>query len=161
MLIFTPTHLELLQHRAQHQYPEECCGLLIGEILAGEPCQTRVEAVLPAENLWDGQVSAQYARPAEETKVRRYHIAPEFFLRSQHYARGNGWDIIGIYHSHPDHAAIPSEWDRRWAWPQYSYVIISVLEGVVNDVQSWTLDEKSEFRPQKLQSFDVSTPQRL
>jgi proteasome lid subunit RPN8/RPN11 len=163
MLILTSHQLQTLQAHAEQQYPEECCGLLLGRSLADESegAAVEVEAICPAENVWDEQAPLDNEARVLPSKAHRYRIAPDFFLRSQTYARGNGWDIIGIYHSHPDQVAIPSEWDRQWAWPSYSYVIISVLQGVVRDVQSWTLDEKSEFHPQKLQSFDVSTPQRL
>lgn len=162
-LILTTHQLQTLHAHAEQQYPEECCGLLLGWSESGESdgFAVRVEAIFPAENVWGEPASPGAAAAALPSKDHRYQIAPDFFLRSQTYARGKGWDIIGIYHSHPDQAAIPSDWDRQWAWPYYSYVIMSVRQGVVSDVQSWTLDEKSEFHPQKLQSFDVSTPQRL
>jgi proteasome lid subunit RPN8/RPN11 len=163
MLILTSHQLQTLHAHAEQQYPEECCGLLLGRSLTDESEESRVqvEAICPAENVWEEQATLDDEAGILNGKAHRYRIAPDFFLRSQTYARGNGWDIIGIYHSHPDQAAIPSEWDRQWAWPEYSYMIISVLQGVVRDVQSWTLDDNSEFHPQKLQSFDVSTPQRL
>jgi proteasome lid subunit RPN8/RPN11 len=163
MLILTSHQLQTLHAHAEQQYPEECCGLLLGRSLTdkSEESGVQVEAICPAENVWEEQATLEDETERLNGKTHRYRIAPDFFLRSQTYARGNGWDIIGIYHSHPDQAAIPSEWDRQWAWPEYSYVILSVLQGVVKDVQSWTLDDKSEFHPQKLQSFDVSTPQRL
>jgi proteasome lid subunit RPN8/RPN11 len=163
MLILTSYQLQTLHAHAEQQYPEECCGLLLGSPLTdeSEASGVQVEAICPAENVWEEQATLDNEAGILNGKAHRYRIAPDFFLRSQAYARGNGWDIIGIYHSHPDQVAIPSEWDRQWAWPEYSYVIISVLQGVVRDVQSWTLDDKSEFHPQKLQSFDVSTPQRL
>jgi proteasome lid subunit RPN8/RPN11 len=163
MLILTSHQLQTLHAHAEQQYPEECCGLLLGRSLTDESEESRVqvEAICPAENVWEEQATLDDEAGILNGKAHRYRIASDFFLRSQTYARGNGWDIIGIYHSHPDQAAIPSEWDRQWAWPEYSYMIISVLQGVVRDVQSWTLDDNSEFHPQKLQSFDVSTPQRL
>lgn len=163
MLMLSTPQLQTLHSHAEQQYPEECCGLLLGQLQqdSSAPLTVKVETVCPAENVWGEQGAAEDATEDLSPKTRRYQISPDFFLRSQTYARGNGWDIIGIYHSHPDEAAIPSEWDRQWAWPQYSYVIISVHQGVVRDVQSWTLDENFEFQPQELQSFDVSTPQRL
>ena len=80
-------------------------------------------------------------------------------LHAQQHARRNGWDIMGIYHSHPDAAAVPSEWDRAWAWPQYSYVIIAVENGIACDLQSWCLDIHHEFLPERLMVSDITPPQ--
>lgn len=62
------------------------------------------------------------------------------------------WNILGYYHSHPDHPARPSNYDREHAWPFYSYVIMSVGQGIPNDLTSWVLaDDRSVFNPEKVQ----------
>jgi proteasome lid subunit RPN8/RPN11 len=71
-------------------------------------------------------------------------------LRVQKQARDRELDIIGIYHSHPDHPAIPSEFDRAIAWHHYSYIIISVQQGIASDLRSWTLDPHHQFQPEDM-----------
>ncbi|QQE67226.1 hypothetical protein GFS31_39390 [Leptolyngbya sp. BL0902] len=80
----------------------------------------------------------------------RYWIDPADLLRIQKEARDQDLEIIGIVHSHPDHPAIPSECDRQLAWPVYSYVIASVREGQVVDVQSWRLNEAQQFEAESI-----------
>lgn len=84
------------------------------------------------------------------TKTRRYTIAPIVFLQAQSEARDRRLDIIGIYHSHPDNCATPSEFDRVYAWPQYSYIIVSVQQGKACDLNSWSLDDNHRFQPEEM-----------
>lgn len=71
-------------------------------------------------------------------------------LKVQKEARDRQLDIIGIYHSHPDHPAIPSEFDRLCGWQAYSYIIVSVLQGKARDVLSWSLDDNHQFQPEEI-----------
>ena len=71
-------------------------------------------------------------------------------MRVQKQAREQGLNIIGVYHSHPDHAAVPSECDRAQAWPTYAYVIVSVCKGKSVDVQNWALDLSRQFQPEAM-----------
>ena len=80
----------------------------------------------------------------------RYWIDPADLLRLQKQACDQGLEIIGIYHSHPDHPAVPSECDRRLAWPVYSYLIASVQGGQIADVQSWRLSDHQQFEPEAI-----------
>lgn len=81
----------------------------------------------------------------------RYWIDPTDLLRIQHEARDQGLEIIGIYHSHPDHPAVPSDCDRRLAWPVYSYVIAAVHRGHLRDLQSWRLQDPPLFESEVIQ----------
>lgn len=84
------------------------------------------------------------------TKKRRYEIAPQEILAAMKDARSQGLDIIGIYHSHPDQPAVPSECDRAAAWSHYSYAIVSVSEGRLVDLRCWSLDDQQMFQPEDL-----------
>ena len=84
---------------------------------------------------------------------RMYHfeITPEQMLRAEKYAVKNGLDIVGFYHSHPGFAAIPSDYDLHCAFPVYSYIIASVIEGKTLEVRSWTINIASKlFAPEKI-----------
>ena len=90
--------------------------------------------VVPVENTWEQM----------DERRRRFLIAPEDFLREERHARAAGWEILGFYHSHPDRPPRPSETDREFAWPGYSYVIQSVRDGLAAEVYSWRLkDDRS------------------
>jgi proteasome lid subunit RPN8/RPN11 len=106
-------------------YPHECCGLLLGREDDGV---VRVEEVVQARN-------ADTARRRD-----RYEIDPEDFLRADARSRERGLDIVGIWHTHPDHPARPSETDRERGWDGWSYLILSVGAEGVRAVRSWRLE---------------------
>ena len=84
----------------------------------------------------------------EDSRNHRYLIAPEQFLSAEREARAFGLDVIGFFHSHPDHPSRPSAFDLEHAWPFYSYLIVSVERGGVKDAHSWRLTEdRSRFEP--------------
>lgn len=116
---------------AERAYPREGCGLLLGR-MAGE-------ARLVLE--------ARPARNAADSAARdRYLIEPEEVLRAEREARSAGLDLLGFYHSHPDHPASPSEFDRQHAWPWYVYLIVSVAAGRAGALRAWLLrDDRSGF----------------
>ena len=84
------------------------------------------------------------------SKQQRYEIAPAEMLAAMKAARSRNLDIIGIYHSHPDQPAVPSECDRAAAWSQYSYAIVSVAGGTSVELQSWSLDDQRVFQAEDL-----------
>ncbi|TAD79873.1 MAG: M67 family peptidase [Oscillatoriales cyanobacterium] len=129
--------------------PHECCGLLLGNTTrADEPGDRAivVRELWPAPNDWE-QLADKPFRDLDPLSVgevgseRRYAIAPKTFLAAMRAARSHQLDIIGVYHSHPQQPAIPSEFDRACAWPNYSYLILSVRGDRVVDWQSWRLDD--------------------
>jgi proteasome lid subunit RPN8/RPN11 len=90
----------------------------------------------------------------EDSPERRYLIAPEDMLDAEKEARRLGIDIIGVYHSHPDHPARPSEFDREHAFPWYSYVIVSVQKGEPENLTAWVLkDDRSSFDHEDLRTL--------
>ncbi len=143
---------------ADRTYPDECCGLLLGIVQAEDRVVIEVRSV---ENSWTPEVASALSEPEVGTEAetrsesplspaRRYWIAPEVMLAAMRQARSQTLEVIGIYHSHPDHPAVPSECDRRLAWPQYSYVILSVQNGCSQNCQSWILDDRQQFQPEPI-----------
>lgn len=144
-LIVLPRHRVAIHGHAAATYPEECCGVLIGRALP-DGGGGLVEKVLPVDN----------AR--RESRDNRYLIDPETVLAAEKEARAARLEVLGYYHSHPDHPARPSEFDREHAWPGLSYVIVAVEDGEVADVRSWRLSEDRDgFREQTL-SDEVPIP---
>jgi len=127
--------LQAIQDHAREAYPEESCGFLIG--LSGVP--RRVDESRRARNV------------AAENRSRRYMIDPLELLRADDEARKKNLDLIGIYHSHPDHPAAPSEYDRARAASWLSYVIVSVVDRQPKEVTAWQFDETGvSFRPEEI-----------
>lgn len=119
--------LEAIQASGAKDYPEEGAGLLLGRVNAG---QKRVTAAVELPN------------SRENTARRnRYLVSPADYLWAESEAAKAGLDILGVYHSHPDHPERPSEFDRQWALPWFSYLITSVYAGGVVGSRSWLLDE--------------------
>ena len=119
------------QHGAE-TYPNECCGALIGR---------------------DGQVTGTFALPntTEEGPRRRFLVRPDDYRQAEQQAREAGADLLGVYHSHPDHPARPSQYDLDHAWPFFSYIIVSVRAGAPEDMTSWRLrEDRSAFDQEDL-----------
>ena len=127
-LVITPRHLQTIGRHAAMTYPKECCGVLIGHYGAGT---TIVERVLSVGN-------------ERQDSRDRYLIHPETVLAAHKQARALGFEVVGYYHSHPDHPAVPGELDRENAWPEVSYVIVAVQGGRVTEARSWRLSAGRE-----------------
>jgi proteasome lid subunit RPN8/RPN11 len=126
MLSLSPEHEKIVRIDGETAYPNECCGVLIGEIdNAGVKTVRHTEAIHNARE--DGE---QY---------HRFLITPEDMLHVEKTARAMKLDVIGFYHSHPDHPAVPSDYDKDHALPFYSYVIVSVKQGKAENLTSWEL----------------------
>jgi proteasome lid subunit RPN8/RPN11 len=137
-LVWTAEQRDQVSRHGERGYPDEVCGLLLGNRQGDVKA---VREVVPVDNVWE-QLDEQR---------RRFQIAPEVLLREERRARQAGWEILGFYHSHPDHPARPSETDREFAWPAYSYVIQSVERGKAADVASWRLrDDRSGYEAETI-----------
>jgi proteasome lid subunit RPN8/RPN11 len=110
--------LEQIHISAEKHYPYECCGFLVG-------APGSIKGIRTAENV------------ATEFRHRRYAISPLDFLKADEYARSSGMEVIGIYHSHPDHPASPSRYDREHALPHYLYLIVNVTKGRAGTASCW------------------------
>jgi proteasome lid subunit RPN8/RPN11 len=162
MLSLTSAHRQQIIRHAERSYPEECCGILLGR-LDRQANQTQLIEVLETENAWSAAAIAALAlempeilsqRQDAECRRDRYWIDPQDLLKAQKAGRDRGLQVIGIYHSHPDHPAIPSECDRRLAWAEYIYVIVSVSQAEAIDFRGWRLDEQHQFSSETINLAD-------
>jgi len=127
--------LQAIHDHARAAYPEECCGFLLGH----SDAPRRIEESRRARNV------------ATENRARRYSIDPLELLHADDDARKKSLELIGVYHSHPDHPAAPSEYDRSRAVSWLSYVIVSVVDREPKDVTAWQFDETAWlFRPEAI-----------
>ena len=111
-----------IRAHGRETFPHECCGAMLGK---------------------DGVVREAYALPntTEEGPRRRFLVRPQDYRAAERRAAERGLELLGFYHSHPDHPARPSQYDLDHAWPVFSYVIVSVREGLAAELTSWRLRE--------------------
>ena len=119
LTITAPVDAAIRAHGAE-TYPNECCGALIGR---------------------DGVVTEVYGLPntTEEGPRRRFMVQPGDYREAEKRASASGGELLGFYHSHPDHPARPSQYDLDHAWPFFSYFFVAVRAGVPEDMTSWRL----------------------
>src|SRR6185295_2826076 len=116
---------EMTAH-GERDYPYECCGLMLGHF--NEQAGKQLLETFPISNARE-----------ETAKRNRFLIRPDELLRGERYAATKDFDVIGFYHSHPDHPAVPSQYDLEHAWPLYSYVVVAVHDGVKKAFRSWEM----------------------
>lgn len=130
--------LREIHAHAERDYPHECCGALLGRVSAppsilapGPGAEAReVVALQAADN-----------RREATAAPRRFLITADDYRAIEREARVRDLVVLGFYHSHPDHPARPSDYDREHALPWYSYVIVSVNAGRAGETTSWILDD--------------------
>jgi proteasome lid subunit RPN8/RPN11 len=134
-----PEHLAAIRQHGQESFPNECCGLLLGNIV--DVVKVLVET-MPIANSRE-----------TEAQRNRYLISSDERFRAERYGRSRGIGVIGCYHSHPNAPARPSGFDRDHApFPVESFMIVSVRDGQPEDLTSWVLaDDRSEFFPEEIE----------
>ncbi len=139
MILIIPKDLISRIHaHGEQAYPEEGAGFLLGEY--SENGKRAVTSILPLANSRE-----------EGARHNRYLIAAEEYLKAEATADRLGLSLIGVFHSHPDHPNQPSEFDREWAQPFFSYVITSVQSGKAIQSRSWRLTEdRSKFEEEEI-----------
>lgn len=121
--------LAQMQKHAEATYPNECCGFFYGK---------------------DGDfrlidLSSKVDNSKEGDQRRRFEIHPKDYMKAEQFALEHDTTLLGIYHSHPEHPAVPSEHDLRQAVPYFSYIIISVKGAKAVHTRSWKLNEEKQF----------------
>lgn len=137
MITITKAHKQAINAHGEKTYPNECCGIMLGEVL--DDGSKVLKDLFAVDN--SREDSEQY---------HRFEIEAEDLLKAEKAAALKGLDVIGFYHSHPDHPAVPSEYDRSHAFPFYSYIIVSVEKGKAGAFTSWELDKDFQFEPETL-----------
>jgi proteasome lid subunit RPN8/RPN11 len=131
---FEPEALAAIRRHGESSYPEECCGALLGHV--GSGCR-QVSAALELDN----------ARETE--RRRRFRIGPEEYRRAESAAATQGLELVGFYHSHPDHPARPSAYDLEHALPWHAYVVLAVAACGAGECTAWVLaPDRSRFEPE-------------
>jgi len=131
MILADTNTLDQMKAHALAVFPDECCGFLFG---TEQSDGTRIISKIREVN---------NARPGD--KRRRFEITGKDYMQAEQFALENEIPLLGIYHSHPNHPAIPSEHDRVAAQPYFSYVIISVMQEKINHIRSWRLNDTMQF----------------
>lgn len=131
---FASTTLKAIRSHLQSAFPDEGCGFFFGK----DGAIRTVTDFLATENVHEGD------------QGRRFSIRPEDYLQAEQYALENGLDLLGIYHSHPNHPAIPSGTDLDNAVPWFSYLIVTTTADGPQDSRSWQLDETNLFQEESL-----------
>jgi len=135
MLEIAHAILGQIHRHGEDAYPEESAGFLIGN-------DGKVEQIFPLPNSRE-----------DTARHNRYLITPEDYLKAEFTADSLGLSLIGVFHSHPDHPNRPSEFDREWAQPYFSYIITSVQSGKAVESRSWRLvEDRSQFTEEKIQT---------
>jgi proteasome lid subunit RPN8/RPN11/molybdopterin converting factor small subunit len=171
MLKIEASALEACRRHAVEGYPLEICGFLVGSV--DGDMRTCIEA-WPVRNAWEDSPDERAALLAaleraggssasdweQYNRERRYLVSGDETLAAMKRARAAGLDLIGVYHTHPNHPAVPSDFDRDAAMPEWSYVILSVQAGAVAETRSWVLPFWEErFREEQLKTFEPARVQ--
>ena len=131
--------LTQIHAHGEQAYPEEGAGFLLG----ADGSERAVKTILPLANSRE-----------DAARHNRYLIMPEDYLKAELEADRLGLSLIGVFHSHPDHPNRPSEFDRDWAQPFFSYIITSVDLGKAIESRSWRLlEDRSQFVEEKIQTI--------
>src|SRR5882724_6187464 len=122
-------------------YPHECCGALLGSDASDEVREVR--ELFPLVNRRDDSPRNRFSVTAEDVRA------------AEKAAKEKELEVVGWYHSHPDHPAKPSQYDCDHAWPWYSYVIVSVANGKPQEMTSWRLnDDRVDFACENIELHD-------
>ena len=139
---------KIRDHGAQG-YPNECCGALLGRDADGTSAATTGGGVILAAR----EILAVFplVNRREDSPRNRFSVTAEDVRDSEKAAKEKGLDVVGWYHSHPDHPARPSQYDREHAWPWYSYIIVSVANGKSQEMTSGRLsDDRSDYASEEI-----------
>jgi len=135
--------VERIRAHGVETYPHECCGALLGRDPNEDGGVREILEVFPLRN------------QREDSPQNRFSVSTRDVVAAERAADAQGLSVVGWYHSHPDHPARPSEYDRAHAWPWYCYIILSVQKRVPADMRSWRLrDDRTKYDEQQLEEVN-------
>ncbi len=138
---------EQIRRHGVETYPHECCGALLGLDSSSS------SASAPREVL----ALLRLVNRSEDSPRNRFSVTPDDVRAAESAARSQRLELLGWYHSHPDHPARPSEYDREHAWPWYSYIIVSIHNAVPRDFTSWRLaGDRTRFSEERIEFLPVA-----
>ena len=129
MIIINQKEIETIKGFVKNAYPDECCGLLVGKVTGEEKEVVEVHALTNLNT---------------ERSKDRYEVDPAEYMKVDRDVAARKLDIVGIYHSHPDHPSKPSEFDAGRAWEGYSYLIIAIANGKEFEMKSWIFHDSTK-----------------
>jgi proteasome lid subunit RPN8/RPN11 len=165
MIKLSARNLAEIRRHAEREYPHECCGLLIGRIEADGRMRVVAETYPVANEFNHNALNQAFNDATEdadddgssEVKTEERHqrmlIPPLEYARAERQSSAEGLGVVGNYHSHPDHGAVPSQFDLEHLapWPTMSYIVVSVQRGQAVDVRSWELaTDRSRFDEEEI-----------
>ncbi len=163
MIRLSEADLDAIRVHGAATFPNECCGVMLGDV---EGADKRVREIRPLANVFEPsagfETSVLPAGAAAEDvatvgQERRYFVSPQEMFALMQEERRTKRKVLGFYHSHPNHPARPSAYDREWASPWYTYIIVSVLDGRPDDLTAWQLDDdRQAFSPETWEIVDPS-----
>lgn len=130
MIRFEKEAIEAMVQHLEEAFPNEGCGFIYGKTSGDEKL---VHQAVPVNNVKNGD------------QRRRFEISPLDYMKAERYAMKNELALLGVYHSHPQHPAIPSEHDLKQAVPVFSYPILSIQDGRFDHIRSWYLNDDTNF----------------
>ncbi len=168
MIQLSEQHLEAIRQHGAQAFPHECVGVLLGTLdnaANGSPGVKVVHEVRSLDNTFAPNeafersvFSSEEAQDIPQTietigQERRYLISPDTMFRLMQEERRTKQKVLGFYHSHPDHPAQPSVYDREWASPWYTYIIVSILGGKPDALTAWQLaDDRASFYSEDIEN---------
>lgn len=142
MIFFTSEQIKIIYEDAGNEYPNECCGILLGE--RGDNDCRIVKNVLKVQNVAEEQIRSRY-----------FKIHKDALLHAESFAEKNNYEIIGIYHSHTDCEAIASVEDADFAIPGISYPIVSIINGQIKELTSWEKIWTNRYKELKEEKIEI------
>jgi proteasome lid subunit RPN8/RPN11 len=141
---------ERVRRHGAETFPHECCGALLGR--DSEAVEQSVSAPENAQAPREVLGLFPLVNRRDDSPRNRFAVTADDVRDAEKAARDHGLDVVGWYHSHPDHPALPSQFDREHAWPWYSYMIVSVMSGAPAEMKSWRLnDDRQDYTPESIE----------
>jgi proteasome lid subunit RPN8/RPN11 len=166
MIRLSDLHLQIIRQHGAETFPQECVGVLLGSVDSDtkkvaevrplpntfEPNEEFERSVFNDFNDFNHDEPQAVLQPMQTVgQERRYLLSPDTMFALMQEERRTKRKVLGFYHSHPDHPARPSVYDREWASPWYTYIIVSILQGKPDALTAWQLsDDRAVFNPEEI-----------